>query len=220
VFKNGGTLDYPLLVNFESDAYVNKALPSTLVTSTGEQLIFSGKNLSTLGVNTSAFIQSYPYVVNSTSIIATIPLGSVRTPITLFPSFTKVGVLDYGLTVSFTSSTFVNLGFTQDISSVGYLLTYTGTNLSDTINAFSKAENILDWTMVTTDTKIIATVPFYTGITKFMPSFNKVGNLDYGQEDTFIHLITSVTSCNKQLTVQGYGFNENTSFLLDGTYRL
>jgi len=118
--------------------------------------------------------------------------------------------------VPFRSSTFVTLGFTQDLSSVGHVLTYNGTNLTNTTANFSTTSNTLDWKTVATDTKIVATVPFYTGITKFTPSFNKVGKLAYEQEDSFTPTITSVTRRDNILTVQGNNFNSNTSFLLDG----
>lgn len=215
-FSNGGTLDYGLQIQTESSVYLDKVVPTTQVTSLGEKIIFTGKNLT----SDMTIVLPYPYEVFPTRIVATVPLGSVRSPNTFIPTFTKVGLLDYGLPVTYSSNTYVNLSATQDISSNGFIFMYSGVNLSDTSVTFLSKGNLLPWSFFSTETKIIATIPFYTDITTFTPSFTKVGTLDYGKENTFIPLITSVTRCNNQLTVQGYGFNQNTSFLLDGTYTL
>ena len=210
-FSYGVPLDYSLSVDYQSDFYVKNVAPQTLVTSEGEQLIFSGKNLT----GATATVQSFPIVVNATEIIATIPLGSIRTETAFTPTFTKEGPLDYTFPVTFTSNTYVNRTPTQDISSNGFLLQYSGVNLANTTVSLSAN---LTWPTFVSDTKIILAVPFYTETTAFTPTFTKVGNLDYGIEDTFTPYITSVTRRNNILVVQGNGFNQNTSFLLEGVY--
>ena len=220
VFTLGGTLDYDITGTYTrtyvSPSYVNIDSPTTSLTSTGETYTFTGVNLlGTIVKNgTSALPDGWTTTLYETSVVVSIPLGSVRSSFSFIPTFTLNSLsLDYPSTpILFTSSSYVNLNPTLDTLLTSYVLTFTGTNISD----LSYRDIPTEWTVVVNPTTILMYIPFGTDTTTFTPIFTKVGDLSYPSV-TFTPPIVSATKFDNMIVVQG-NFDTNTSFMLDTKY--
>ena len=150
----GTDISYGKSITYISSAYVNIQEPYYSWNSLLDQFTLTGVGLNGAEVTN---IQGWSYTSNN-NIIVQVPLGSLRKDTLVYPNISKVGLLDFGKSISLKSTRFVNSELpTKTTVSSGEIFTFKGFNLSDTL-----VSNISTWSSFVSESEITVSVPLGT----------------------------------------------------------